>query len=97
MVAIADRKGYAMNTLRRLIVGMLFAAATSAATAEEPSIETITVTAKRHTAPGHRTRTATHGHRDRGFLPTDMPEAEIDYHLTPIGAPPAPAVERATL
>jgi hypothetical protein len=26
-------------------------------------------------------------------LPTDMPEAEIDYHLSPIGAPPAPAVE----
>ena len=26
-------------------------------------------------------------------LPTDMPEAEIDYHLLPVGAPPAPAGE----
>jgi hypothetical protein len=31
------------------------------------------------------------------LLPTDMPEAEIDYHLSPIGAPPAPAVTQATL
>ena len=26
-------------------------------------------------------------------LPTDMPEAEIDYHLSPVGAPPAPTAE----
>jgi hypothetical protein len=88
-----------MNTLRMLTVGMLLAAAASAAAAgEEPSIETITITAKRHTAlpaTAHEPpRTAV---EIAVFLPTDMPEAEIDYHLTPIGASPAPAVERATL
>jgi hypothetical protein len=89
-----------MKTLRTLTAGMLLAATATAATAvEEASVPTVTVTAKRH---------APHPAADRVppqaevaftlFLPTDMPEAEIDYHLNPIGAsPPAPVAERATL
>jgi hypothetical protein len=90
-----------MDTLRILTVGMLFAAATTAAAAasEQPIIETITVTAKRHATESRADRVAPQS--DVAFtviMPTDMPEAEIDFHLSPIGAvPPAPAVERATL
>ena len=88
-----------MNTLRMLTAGMLLAATAAAAmAAEEPNVLTVTVTAKRHvTVP------ATAGQPPREavlvsvVLPTDMPEAEIDYHLTPVATPPAPAVERATL
>jgi hypothetical protein len=86
-----------MNTLRILTVGMLFAAATAAGAtaAEEQIIDTITVTAKRHTTgpivehvPPQASVAMT------VIMPTDMPEAEIDFHLSPIGAvPPAPAVE----
>jgi hypothetical protein len=85
-----------MNTLRMLTAGMLLAAsATVAMAAEEPSVPTVMVTAKRHvTVPAEPPREAV---QIPVILPTDMPEAEIDYHLTPVTPPPAPAVERATL
>ena len=88
-----------MNTLRILTAGMLLAAAAATAiAAEEPSIDTVTVTAKRHvtTVPA-----AAEAPREAVqisiVMPTDMPEAEIDFHLTPVTPPPAPAVARATL
>ena len=84
-----------MNTLRMLTAGMLLAATAAVAiAAEEPSVPTVTVTAKRHT-----TVPADEGLPPRAavqisvVLPTDMPEAEIDYHLSPVGAPPAPTGE----
>ena len=84
-----------MNTLRMLTAGMLLAAtAAMAIAAEEQNVPTVTVTAKRHaTVP------VSHGLPPRAdlqisvVLPTDMPEAEIDYHLSPVGVPPASAVE----
>jgi hypothetical protein len=78
-----------------LTIGMLFGAAAIAATAaEEPSVPTITVTAKRHSTQPATERVAPREDVHVMFvMPTDMPEAEIDYHLMPIGAPPAPAVE----
>ena len=85
-----------MNTLRMLTVGMFFAAATTAGAtaAEEQLIDTITVTAKRHTTGP----TVAHVPPQSDvaitvIMPTDMPEAEIDFHLSPVGAPPAPTVE----
>jgi hypothetical protein len=84
-----------MKTLRMLTAGVLMAVAAAAAiAAEEASVPTVTVTAKRHA-----TQPATEGLPPRAaiqipqLLPTDMPEAEIDYHLLPVGAPPAPAGE----
>ncbi len=89
-----------MNTLRIFTLGMLFAAATAggATAAEEQTIDTITVTAKRHTTVPATDRVAPESNvAITVIMPTDMPEAEIDFHLSPIGAvPPAPAVERAT-
>jgi hypothetical protein len=84
-----------MKTLRMLTVGMLFGATAVAATAaEEPSVPTITVTAKRHATVPATERVAPRDDVQITFvMPTDMPEAEIDSHLTPIGAPPAPSVE----
>jgi hypothetical protein len=88
-----------MKTLRMLTVGMLLAAtATWASAGEESGVPTFTVTAKRlatalaveHVPPSSAIEIAV-------LLHTDMPEAEIDYRLSPFGAPPAPAVERATL
>ena len=84
-----------MNTLRMLTAGMVLAAtAAMAIAAEEQNVPTVTVIAKRHaTVP------VSHGLPPRAdlqisvVLPTDMPETEIDYHLSPVGAPPAPAVE----
>jgi hypothetical protein len=88
-----------MNTLRILTVGMVFAAATAAAAtaSEQQLIDTITVTAKRHATGSAADRVAPQSDVAMTFImPTDMPEAEIDFHLSPIGAaPPAPAVERA--
>jgi hypothetical protein len=89
-----------MNTLRMLTVGMLLAAAaaTAATAAEEASVTTFTITAKRHATAPAAERVPPQADVAFTILRlTDMPEAEIDYHLTPIGAPPAPAVERATL
>ena len=82
-----------MNTVRILAVGMLLAASASLATAaEEQTVPTVTVTAKRH-APTARTLPPRADVQIPMVMPTDMPEAEIDYHLSPVGAPPAPAVE----
>ena len=82
-----------MQTLQLLTVGMVFAAtALATSAAEEPSIPTITVTAKRHVTGAERVPPRADLEITM-VLPTDMPEAEIDYHLSPIGAPPAPAVE----
>jgi hypothetical protein len=87
-----------MKTLRMLTVGMVFAAATAtAAIAAEAPIETITVTAKRHTTVWTTERVAPQADvAITVILPTDMPEAEIDYHVSPVGAPPAPTLKRAT-
>ena len=84
-----------MKTLHMLIAGMLVAAtAAMAIAAEEHSVPTVTVTAKRHaTVPASRGLPPRADLQISVVLPTDMPEAEIDYHLSPVGAPPAPAVE----
>jgi hypothetical protein len=88
-----------MKTLRMVTVGMLLAAtATWASAGEESSVPTFTVTAKReatalaveHVPPSSAIEIAV-------LLTSDMPEAEIDYRLSPFGAPPPPAVELATL
>lgn len=88
-----------MKTLRMLTVGTLLAATAAWASAgEESSVPTFTVTAKRqatalaveHVPPSSAIEVAV-------LLTTDMPEAEIDYRLSPFGAPPAPAVELTTL
>jgi hypothetical protein len=87
-----------MNTLRIVTVWMLFAAATTAGanSTDEQTIDTITVTGKRHaTVPAERVAPQSDV-AITVIMPTDMPEAEIDFHLSPIGASPAPAVERAT-
>ena len=88
-----------MNTLRILTVGVFFATAAGASAAEEQMIDTITVTAKRHATGLAIERVAPQADvAITVIMPTDMPEAEIDFHLSPIGAvPPAPAGERATL
>jgi hypothetical protein len=85
-----------MNTLRMLTAGILVAATAAVAMAgEEPTVTTVMVTAKRHvTVPAQPPKEAV---QMPVIMPTDMPEAEIDYHLTPVTPPPAPAVERATL
>jgi hypothetical protein len=85
-----------MNKLRLLTAGMLLAASAALATAaEEQSVPTVTVTAKRHgpTAPAFEGLPPRADVQISVVMPTDMPEVEIDYHLSPVGAPPAPAVE----
>ena len=84
-----------MKTLQMLTVGLLFGAtAIAASAAEDPSVPTITITAKRHAAVPASEIVLPRATIDvKVVLPTDMPEAEIDYHLSPIGAPPASAVE----
>ena len=84
-----------MNTLRMMTAGMLVALAAAAAmAAEEPSVPTVTVTAKRHASvPAEEALPPRAAIQISVVLPTDMPEAEIDYHLSPVVAPPAPAVE----
>ena len=81
-----------MKTLRMLTIGLLLAAAASAGTAaEELSVTTITVTAKRHApvvdrVPPKSAVDAT------VVMPTDMPEDDIDFHVSPF----KPELERAT-
>jgi hypothetical protein len=73
-----------MKTLRILTVGALFAAVASLSyAADEPSVPTFTVTAKRADAPVAE-RVAPQEVIDAALLIGDMPEAEIDYHVTPI-------------
>lgn len=76
-----------MKSLRTLTVGALLAAAAVATTVAEERIETITVTAKplrssvlvEKVPPAPVERVAVP-------MPTDMPEADIDYHMPLIGA-----------
>jgi len=78
-----------MKTLRMFTVAMLFAVAAAAATAaEDQSIATITVTAKRPHAPAVE-RVPPRTPVEIVPMPTDMPEAEIDYHLAPIATLPS--------
>jgi hypothetical protein len=82
-----------MNKVRLLTAGMLLAATAALATAaEEQSVPTVIVTAKRH-APAPAGLPPRSDVQISVVMPTDMPEAEIEYHLSPVGAPPAPAVE----
>ena len=75
-----------MKTLHMFTVATLFAAAATAA--EDQSIPTITVTAKRPHAPAVERVAPRTPVEITLTLPTDMPEAEIDYHLAPISALP---------
>ena len=84
-----------MKTLRMLAVGIVIAAAGAVGAADETTVPTITVTAKRHaTWPAVEHVPPRAEVPITVIMPTDMPEAEIDSHLLPIGAPPAPAVDR---
>ncbi|HEX7236692.1 MAG TPA: hypothetical protein VF405_07000 [Gammaproteobacteria bacterium] len=78
-----------MNTLRMVTAGLLLAATAAAANAaEDQTIPTVTVTAKRHvSAPATEAPRA--DVEITVIMPTDMPEAEIDYHLPLVAAPPA--------
>jgi hypothetical protein len=88
-----------MMTLRMMTIGMVFAVtATAAMAAVESNVPTITVTAKRpHSTALVVERVPPRAAIDATLvLPTYMPEAEIDYRLSPIGTSPAPAVEQVT-
>jgi hypothetical protein len=81
-----------MKTLPTLIVAMfLGATAAAAAAAEQATLETITITAKRpHSSLTTVDRVPPQATLEIvAPLPTDMPEAEIDYHMTLVGASPA--------
>lgn len=90
-----------MKTLSMLVVGMVLGAAANAAqvSAEEPAVATITVTAKRP----HSSVAAAESAPPRASIEiaapllTDMPEMEIDSHMTLIDVAAAPAVARVTL
>ena len=81
-----------MRTLQTLLVGILVAAAatTAAAAADEPSVATITITAKRpHASVPIAERVPPPSTVEIvAPLPTDMPEAELDYHVAPIVVSP---------
>ena len=78
-----------MKTLQMFTLATLFAAAaTASAAAEDQNIPTITVTAKRHVPAVERVAPRTPV-EIVVTLPTDMPEAQIDYHLAPIATPPS--------
>jgi hypothetical protein len=89
-----------MKTLSMLVVGVLLGAAVNATAvaAEGQDVATITVTAKRPHAS-----VATDAVPPKAAvviampLPTDMPEMEIESHLTPIDVASAPAVARIAL
>jgi hypothetical protein len=78
-----------MRTLQTLLFGVLVAAATSTvAAAEQANVTTITITAKRPHA-GHTTDARVPPESRVEIvapMPTDMPEAEIDYHMPPIAS-----------
>ena len=81
-----------MKTLRTLLVGILLAAGTAAvAAANEPSVTTITVTARRPPA-GVTTDTRVPPASTVEIvtpMPTDMPEVDIDFHMPTIAVAPA--------
>jgi hypothetical protein len=84
-------RGAAMKTLRVLTVGALFAAVAGLSFAADeptaPALTTITVTAKRIVLTPAVERVAPQEVIDAALLIGDMPEAEIDYHVTPIVTP----------
>jgi hypothetical protein len=83
-----------MRTLQTLLVGFLVAASAGAVgAAEQSSVTTITITAKRpHAGPTTDARVPPESRIEIvAPMPTDMPEAEIDYHMAPIGSAPATA------
>lgn len=89
-----------MKTLPMLMVAMLLGASSAAAVAgEDSAVATITVTAKRApstAAPAERTPPKA-SVEIPAPLPTDMPEMEIDSHMTPIHVAAAPAVAHVAL
>ena len=79
-----------MKTLQMFTVAVLLAVgATAGAAAADQSIETITVTAKRLHVPAVERVPPRTPVEITVTLPTDMPEAEIDYHLAPIATLPS--------
>lgn len=79
-----------MKTLHMFTVAMLFAAtATAGAAAGDQNIPTITVTAKRLHLPAVERVPPRTPVEVTVTMPTDMPEAEIDYHLAPIATRPS--------
>ncbi len=74
-----------MKTLHTLALTIMFAASAAAANAaEEQTVPTITVTAKRPHSPAVEHVPPRTPVEIAVILPTDMPEAEIDFHLAPI-------------
>lgn len=88
-----------MKTLRVMTVSMLIAATAAWASAgEESSVPTFTVTAKRNAAAVAVEHVPPQSAIEIAALVTgDMPEAQIDYHLPPIGVSPTPSVDQVTL
>jgi hypothetical protein len=79
-----------MKTLSVLTVGVMLAIGAATATAaDDPNVLTITVTVKRPHAPTVERVAPRTPVETAIVLPTDMPEAEIDYHLAPIAATPS--------
>jgi hypothetical protein len=96
-VAHREHEVEVMKTLRTVAVGMLLAVAASvAAAADESTVLTITVTAKRHTPAVERVPPQAAAVEAKVVLPTDMPEADIDFHLQPIDAHRTSTVHQAT-
>ena len=78
-----------MRTLRNLIVGTLLAAAAVATVAaEEARIETFIVTAKPagSSLPAVEKVSPPTAVDFASPMPTDMPEAEVDYHMQRLSA-----------
>lgn len=90
-----------LKTLPMLVVAMLLGAAANApaAAAEGAGIATITVTAKRAHAVAATAEMAPPKAAVEIVtpMPTDMPEMEIDSHLTPIEVVSAQAAARVSL
>jgi hypothetical protein len=86
-----------MKTVGKLAIAVLLAAtASSAMAADESTVPTITVTAKRQAPAVERVPPQQAAVEATVVLPTDMPEADIDFHLQPIGARHAPALHHPT-
>ena len=88
-----------MKTLRVMTVSMVFAATAAWASAgEESSVPTFTVTAKRNlTAVAVEHAPPQSAIEIAALVTGDMPEAQIDYHVSPVGVSPTPIVDRVTL
>lgn len=87
-----------MKILKVLTVGAVLVAAAVAAAAGEERIETIVVTAKpvRAAVPVVEKVTPAAEIEVAAPVPTDMPEAEIDFHMPVIGEAAPARKERAT-